>query len=822
MGYTFDIEARGFLDDSTVDYSASPYKLREESYTHCVVFENHETGAIVAFYNGDKYELDGREYAEVDGNYTYELKGYEPLKHTHYQLSELEGWVTENMDGIVVAHNGIAYDLLALKLEFGMDYTIEDDTWCGNRVQHEDTLVTSKALNPDMLGGHSLEVLGGKVGMDKIQFRKNIPESYRFKVFAADMLYYCVVDVKVNTKLYFWLEKQKGTWDWAEAIKLEKQVAEVVARQSHRGFNFNSELANACIPDLDNKLAAAKKEITPVLPDRVPTKGYQKEVTPPATQLKKDGSLGAHLRKFVIRHGGSLVQKANTGIDKDDYDIHIFDKTYSLPLPAEPLVDTIKCTLSDITEIKEWLVSLGWVPSEWNEKDITMYSDKRKGKMPRDKFEITVERYVEQTLNSPLRDERCDHLHVAPHALKAKLLKIKGNRGQKVLTNPKFTRGQEKEICPNLERLADKFPYAREIVDYLTYKHRRNSILGGGLELGEEAEKGYLASVRSDGRIPTPADTCGAATSRFTHRVVANIPRVTSLYGHEMRGLFGVDDGFYQLGYDFDSLEAKIEADGVYRYEGGKEYGYSLTAEKPNDCHSVLARRLTEILGTPFPRGSAKPVKYGCSYGAQAPRVAKTIGCDLKTGEVVFNVFWEQAKPLLLLKDKMLSYWETAGKKTFLLGLDGRKLPVRSKGNLVNTRFQSSGVICAKKAMVLHDQYMREEGLTVDFFKDDWKSAKFCQQMIAYHDEAQLEISKELVKFRMASSEEEMIKIKEEVQANGSVWSDISKSDKGWYIAWCRAGELAAKAVKDSGDYYGLNVELTAGYIIGRSWAECH
>ena len=105
----------------------------------------------------------------------------------------------------------------------------------------------------------------------------------------------------------------------------------------------------------------------------------------------------------------------------------------------------------------------------------------------------------------------------------------------------------------------EKFPYARDIVDYLTYKHRRNSILGGGLEWDEEeeAEKGFLAYVRADGRISTPADTCGATTSRFKHRVVTNIPRTSSLYGEPMRAQFGVDDTCYQIGYDFDSLEAK-------------------------------------------------------------------------------------------------------------------------------------------------------------------------------------------------------------------------------------------------------------------------
>lgn len=122
-----------------------------------------------------------------------------------------------------------------------------------------------------------------------------------------------------------------------------------------------------------------------------------------------------------------------------------------------------------------------------------------------------------------------------------------------------------------------------------------------------------------------------------------------------------------------------------------------------------------------------------CSYGAQAPKVAKTIGCDITIGQLIFDGFWEAAKPLALLKEAVTKYWETTGKKTFVLGIDKRKIPTRSKHALVNSLFQSAGVICAKRAMVIHDRKLKEHGLLVDFFKDDWKTKQFCQQLIAYH-----------------------------------------------------------------------------------------
>ena len=147
----------------------------------------------------------------------------------------------------------------------------------------------------------------------------------------------------------------------------------------------------------------------------------------------------------------------------------------------------------------------------------------------------------------------------------------------------------------------------------------------------------------------------------------------------------------------------------------------------------MLAKSISEILGEDFKRSSAKQTKYSCSYNAQPKRVARSLGSSLEMGQIVFDTFWDKAYPLKDLKERMQKYWETIGCKKFLLGIDGRKLGIRSKGNVINTAFQSAGVICAKRAMVLHDQMLKDEGYAVDFFTQDWKNMDFCQQMIAYH-----------------------------------------------------------------------------------------
>ena len=809
MKLVWDVEATDLLDHNSIDYTASPYVLKPDFQMHCAVFKEHGTD-------------------------TYHRFVQKKIKDSLELFAEAT---------CLIAHNQINYDLLVMKLMYGLDYEINefDSSLCkinGREVQIIDTMVLSKVMNPDRFGGHGIEAWGDRLGLEKIDWRSkaielgliqyNSPKGAEFKVYHPEMLVYNERDVDVNELVYNKLMEEWGDWDWEGPFSLEQRVQDIITRQAHRGFWFNKQLAEDNVRDLDQKMEEIRVLVEPTLPPKPMGKTKLKEYLPPKIQFKKNGDVSAVMEKWVAKHGGKLEQQ------DERWSAELYGKTWALPMDQEVPVQTHEpATVKDTTHIKGYLVELGWKPTMYKERDLTV--DSKKKKLSPEKFAEAVERYVEQTLSSPFCKDRCDEIGTLRKNLRHKLLSHDLKRPLKVYTNPTITVGMEKEIDPALLELADKFPHAKLVSEYLTYAHRRNSILGGGVDPDEVddddefAGKGFLAAERIavDGRIPTPADTCGAGTSRFKHRLVANIPRVTSLYGDRMRGMFGVDvkDGFAQLGYDFDSLEAKVEAHYVYRYPGGPEYGVSLTAEKPNDCHSVLARAITEILmdrrpeGWAFPRSTAKNVKYGCSYNAQPPRVAKTIGCSLEDATIIFDAFWTQAAPLKMLKEKMQKYWETTGQKKFLLGIDGRKLPIRSKGNVINTAFQSAGVICAKRAMVIHERKLQEAGLYVDFFRDDWKNKDFCQQLIAYHDEAQLEVRKSLITWKKFASEEECKTFKSE---DGKVWSDPFHNDKGWFRGYCLAGELATQAVVEAGDYYKLNVPLSAGYMLGTDWASCH
>lgn len=832
---TWDIESNSLLNDSTIDYTASPYKLKNNFKLHCIVIEEHQTGQVIAFYDGPTYILDGRKYEEEKEGIVYVLERYTAVEYKHLPLSDFRKYIQTEKINRVIGHNIINFDLLVTKLYFGMDYTLEPDTWDGKEVFIEDTLVYSKTLNPDRFGGHSLDALSSKTNIRKIVFRPNLTDDKRFMHFAADMLYYNIIDVRCNTSVYQMLKREQGDWKWEDAIRLEKQVADVITRQEHRGFWFDKDLAIKNIEFLDKTMEDKKQKIEPILPPRAATKKFLGEHTPPVRQFKKNGEMASDLIKWLDKNGGKVIGERR---------VCVFGKEYDLPFPNRPLVSEMVSTINDTTHIKNWLVGLGWSPSEYKEKDLSV--DQKKNKLDIEKYQATVKRYVEQTLESNFCKDRCYFLKTTPNKLLNTLLG-KFGKGCKVITNPSFTLGQEKNPCPNLLNMSEQFPFAKDIIEYMTYRHRRNSILGGGVnwDEDEEAEKGYMTCIRSDGRIPTPADTVGCNTSRMKHRIVANIPRISSLFGEEMRAMFGVDKEFYQLGYDFASLEARMESHYCWKWDKDKEYCQSLLLEKPNDVHSRLSRKISEILGRVFIRDLAKNLKYGISYGAQEAKVTKMIGSDLKTGKIVFNAFWQAANPLKLLKDKLKIYWETTGQKKFILGIDGRKVPTRSSHSILNSLFQSAGVICAKRAMVIHESKLKDHGLWIDFFKDDWKNKQYCQQMIAYHDEAQLEVSKHLVNFQIFTwqtlgrqvfedKKEQAVEDarckaivdqwrKQEQQNTGQIWSEVQKMPKGGYfIAYCKAGELVVKSVREAGEYYELNVPLASDYCLGKNWSSTH
>lgn len=331
----------------------------------------------------------------------------------------------------------------------------------------------------------------------------------------------------------------------------------------------------------------------------------------------------------------------------------------------------------------------------------------------------------------------------------------KDDNGRPKKTSPKFH--EQGQICPNLVELAEQFPFIEDIVLWLSYRNRRNVIRS-------EKGTGWLnhPMQKQCHRLPADADTIGAATFRFTHKTVVNVPRIGSVFGEQMRSLFKADEGEVLVGWDAASLEDRMKAHYVYSLEGGREY-----AKKILDPNFDVHAENMQAWGLPRPK--CKNGHYAMQYNCRPKKLAETLGVPQEDTDMYYDTWWDNNKPLKELNKRLKIQWEQNSKK-YLRAIDGRLVPVDAEYMLSSRLFQSAGIIVMKYAMVIWDHWITSRGIPT-------------VQVIHNHDEGQATCPREYAEL---------------------------------------VGELGVKSITKAGEYLGFNVALLGEYSIGTTWADTH
>lgn len=781
-----DIESNNFTEN-LLDYSSFPYKFGPDARLWCVVIRDFETG-----------EDWSAELEDVTAEWIE--KTLEPFYY-------------------IVAHNGHKFDLPQLKLFGVLDYTIgyvgQRDTVFGRECKFLDSMILSRLSNPDR-PAHSLAYWGKKAGEFKDDYRQQCiesgyisasdPKGAEFREYNPLMLPYCRQDCKTNAEAFKLIMNEFRDHRWGDSIQMEHKLADLAFRREHLGFDFDRDLAIECLNDLNSRMDELANKVLPLIPPKPLNQSETNFWTPPKTQTIKGGALSKHMINFLDRIGATC---------KDDG--FMFEGSfYKIPYEGGPLKTHQDPEMKDLDHIKMHLISLGWIPTEWSERDIT--KDSKKKSLPFEKRVAVLDRWFKETTEKgKYRDARFKELGIKEEQAYDKLYdKLNDKWPVRVPTGPKIKVGVEKELCPNLIKLGDKVEFAKDFAMWLTYRHRRNSIAGGDtsdmdFDEGDTPETGFLSMYReADGRIPTPAIEIGAVTNRYLHIGVVNVPRPSSVYGSEMRSLFRAGKGNVFLGFDYSSLEARIMAHYVHRYEGGVELGNLFLGEKPNDWHT------SQSIAMGISRTDAKSVDYGLIYGAQIKKIMKMLGVSEKRAKEIFNMFWDNSPALKDLRDAITKYWESTGKK-YILGIDGRKIIVRSKHAVLNSLFQSAGIIYAKYVTVTLNRKMEEAGLCTNPFEGD---PDICS-MIEYHDEQDMYAKPNLFKFKTFKTKDEA---KEFVSNwNGGQLSAISEGTNSWYVA---LPSVVSKGIEEAAieTTAKLKIKVNMGfeYMLGNNWKECH
>lgn len=300
------------------------------------------------------------------------------------------------------------------------------------------------------------------------------------------------------------------------------------------------------------------------------------------------------------------------------------------------------------------------------------------------------------------------------------------------------------------------YPEAPLLIEFLTVEKRLGQL--------SEGKQAWFKSVKEDGRIHGSVTQNGAVTGRMTHSSpnMAQVPSSGSPYGPECRELFCVSKGKKQVGADASGLELRCLAHFMGRWDHGDYAKVILEGDvhTTNQCAAGLSTR-----------NQAKTFIYAFLYGAGDEKIGSIVGKGKKAGAELKAKFLAGLPAL----DKLIQAIKKAVReKGYLIGLDGRKLHVRSDHAALNTLLQSAGAIVMKKALVLLDKRLQEMGLVpgIDY-----------EFVANIHDEFQMEVSEE-------------------------------HADA--------VGAAATDAIFCAGEHFGFRCPLAGEYKTGNNWHDTH
>lgn len=266
------------------------------------------------------------------------------------------------------------------------------------------------------------------------------------------------------------------------------------------------------------------------------------------------------------------------------------------------------------------------------------------------------------------------------------------------------------------------------------------------------------------GRIHGDVITNGAVSGRMTHSRpnMAQIPQRKKPWGKECRACFGPREGWRQVGADASGLELRMLAHYMFPWDQGA-YGEKVLEA---DIHAVNK----EAAGLDD-REQAKTFIYAFLYGAGDAQIGSVVGRGAARGKRLKEQFLSSLPALQSLLDQVKQTVKTDG---YLVGLDGRHLPVRSEHMALNTLLQSAGAVVMKQALV---HFYEDATALLGPHGQRWAL------MANVHDEFQTECE-----------------------------PDVAEA----------LGKLAVAAIRKAGETWKLEVRLDGEYKVGNNWAECH
>jgi DNA polymerase I-like protein with 3'-5' exonuclease and polymerase domains len=237
---------------------------------------------------------------------------------------------------LLAGHHILMYDILILEKLLG---------WKPKSSQKlVDTMVMSQVLNYKRFGfGHSLKVWGDFFGYPKV-------EHNNWSQYSPEMRNRCVVDVKLNVKVYNYLlaelNSRKNKETLKLGIKVEHGTSRFVGRSVLHGWPFDVVKAKEVRNQLEEKMRLIEQTINPKLKTKLTQLDRDPEFKSPA--WIKTGN-------YAVRTAGWFEIDPARGQEEDR------------PVWGDYCrVELVQPDIGSMESVKTLLYELGWEPDEWN------------------------------------------------------------------------------------------------------------------------------------------------------------------------------------------------------------------------------------------------------------------------------------------------------------------------------------------------------------------------------------------------------------------------------------------------------------------------
>jgi DNA polymerase I-like protein with 3'-5' exonuclease and polymerase domains len=215
---------------------------------------------------------------------------------------------------------------------------------------------------------------------------------------------------------------------------------------------------------------------------------------------------------------------------------------------------------------------------------------------------------------------------------------------------------------------------------------------------------GWLSAIEPDGRIHAPVSPQACPTVRMTHKVIVNVPSPEkhSFFAQQMREIFIAKPGYKLIGCDITSCQLRA----LCHYMGDDEFTYAVVHGKKDEGTDLHTLNM-HMAGLPT-RGHAKNFIYAFLFGAGPTKIGRMVGGGVNAGKKIIAEYLTNVPKLKALKKGLEEEWQRKG---YLVGVDGRKIYIKSKKDLLVYMLQSVEAMIIKTAMCLLHHWIEIENL---------------------------------------------------------------------------------------------------------------